>query len=98
MNNSNQSKKRNHVDLNFNTEDNSNRITMIYKSLYQLNDVVLGLVFLVGSLLFFSNTTMITGTVLFVIGSIQMTARPLIAFAHDLHLAHYYKKMDQRHK
>nr|WP_259340645.1 YrhK family protein [Staphylococcus gallinarum] len=64
---------------------------MIYKALYQLNDIILGLVFLVGSFLFFSSTTTFSGTVLFVIGSIKMTIRPLIAFTHDLHLAFKYK-------
>ncbi|UQW82779.1 YrhK family protein [Staphylococcus edaphicus] len=69
-------------------------VTMIYKALYQLNDVVIGIIFLIGSFLFFNNDTMFTGTVFFVVGSIQMTARPLIAFAHDLHLA--YKNKQRR--
>ncbi|MEJ7472584.1 hypothetical protein WL504_02705 [Staphylococcus saprophyticus] len=56
-----------HLNLSFHQIQASDRITAIYKALYQFNDVVLGLVFL--------------------IGSIQMTIRPLIAFVHDLHLA-----------
>ncbi|MGX5791444.1 YrhK family protein [Staphylococcus equorum] len=67
---------------------------MIYKALYQLNDVGLGIIFLIGSFLFFSDTTVTIGTVLFVISSIQMTVRPLIALSHDLHLAHKYKKLE----
>ncbi|MDG0843721.1 YrhK family protein [Staphylococcus equorum] len=82
------------ADLNFNTPQKSERLTMIYKALYQLNDIVLGIIFLIGSFLFFSDTTVTIGTVLFVIGSIQMTVRPLIAFSHDLHLAHKYKKIE----
>lgn len=82
------------ADLNFNSPQRSERLTMIYKALYQLNDVVLGIVFLIGSFLFFSDATVTIGTVLFVIGSIQMTVRPLIAFSHDLHLAHKYKKLE----
>lgn len=78
-------------DLNFNHHTQPTRLTMIYKALYQLNDVILGLVFLVGSLLFFNSATTFSGTVLFVIGSIQMTIRPLITFAHDVHLAFKYK-------
>lgn len=88
-------KKQKNINLNFNTSSQTNRVTLIYKALYQLNDVILGLIFLIGSLLFFSSETVIAGTILFVIGSIQMTVRPLIALAHDLHLASYYKKHDQ---
>ncbi|RIP37188.1 hypothetical protein BUZ14_01170 [Staphylococcus gallinarum] len=84
-------KKFNSPDLNFNHNAQPTRLTMIYKALYQLNDIILGLVFLVGSFLFFSSTTTFSGTVLFVIGSIKMTIRPLIAFTHDLHLAFKYK-------
>lgn len=87
-----------HVDLNFQNDSKESSITMYYKALYQLNDVVLGLVFLIGSFLFFSDSTMVAGTILFVIGSIQMTARPLIAFAHDIHLARYYKKQQKLNK
>lgn len=84
--------------LNFNNSHRSERLTMIYKALYQLNDIALGLIFLIGSILFFSETTVIMGTVLFVIGSVQMTIRPLIAFSHDLHLAHKYKKLDMNQR
>lgn len=82
------------ADLNFNTPQRSERLTMIYKALYQLNDVVLGIIFLIGSFLFFSDSTVTLGTILFVIGSVQMTVRPLIALSHDLHLAHKYKKLE----
>ncbi|MCI2774343.1 YrhK family protein [Staphylococcus petrasii] len=97
------------VDLHFNTnkfnEDNhAKQISFFYKALYQINDIVLGLIFLVGSFLFFSDTTVFIGTVLFVIGSIQMMIRPLISFIHDLKLSRYYKhkyrelEKEQQHK
>ncbi|MGV3225044.1 YrhK family protein [Staphylococcus hyicus] len=72
---------------NINFRDQKNRKSFVYKTLYQLNDVVLGLIFLIGSFLFFSDSTVFQGTVLFVIGSIQMIIRPLIAMIHDLHMA-----------
>ncbi|WP_186444811.1 YrhK family protein [Staphylococcus agnetis] len=71
--------------MNFSNQ--KNRKSFVYKALYQLNDVVLGLIFLIGSFLFFSDSTVFQGTVLFVIGSIQMIIRPLIAMIHDLHMA-----------
>ncbi|MCT1902391.1 YrhK family protein [Oceanobacillus sojae] len=63
------------------------KVTSIYKLLYQINDVVLGLLFLIGSFMFFRDSTMFTGTVLFVIGSIQMLIRPVISIIHDFHLS-----------
>lgn len=41
-----------HLNLSFHQIQASDRITAIYKALYQFNDVVLGLVFLIGSILF----------------------------------------------
>ncbi|UDI77448.1 YrhK family protein [Staphylococcus taiwanensis] len=85
------------VDLHFNTnkfndDDHAKQISFFYKALYQINDIVLGIIFLVGSFFFFSDSTMVAGTVLFVIGSLQMTARPVISFIHDLKLSKYYKQ------
>lgn len=68
------------------------KVTSIYKLLYQINDLVLGLVFLTGSFLFFRDDTMFAGTVLFVIGSIQMLIRPVISVVHDFHLSKVEKK------
>ncbi|KFE42575.1 YrhK family protein [Staphylococcus agnetis] len=77
--------KKQQASINFSNQ--KNRKSFFYKALYQLNDVVLGLIFLIGSFLFFSDSTVFQGTVLFVIGSIQMIIRPLIAMIHDLHMA-----------
>lgn len=68
------------------------KVTSIYKLLYQINDVVLGLLFLIGSFMFFKDSTMFTGTVLFVIGSVQMLIRPVISIIHDFHLSKVRKK------
>jgi len=68
------------------------KVTSIYKLLYQLNDLILGLVFLTGSFLFFSDNTMFAGTVLFVIGSTQMLVRPIISIIHDFHLSKVKQK------
>ncbi|MFI8539277.1 YrhK family protein [Staphylococcus pasteuri] len=92
---------KNSVDLHLNTnnqkydlatQDHANQITNFYKAIYQINDIILVLVFLVGSFFFFSDATMTLGTILFVIGSIQMTARPVISFIHDMKLSRYYHK------
>ncbi|MDX6151601.1 YrhK family protein [Marinococcus sp. PL1-022] len=62
------------------------RITKVYQLIYHINDLMLALVFLVGSFLFFSETTTFYGTWLFVLGSLQMFIRPVIALAHQVHV------------
>ncbi len=57
-----------------------------YETLSILNDVLLGMVFLVGSFLFFSDRTATAGTWLFVVGSVQMLIRPSIRLVRRFHL------------
>ncbi|MCE5033377.1 hypothetical protein BUY39_02590 [Staphylococcus cohnii] len=62
------------------------KISAIYKLFYQLNDLLLGIIFLIGSFFFFNESTTFYGTILFVIGSIQMLIRPIISIIHDIHI------------
>lgn len=64
-----------------------------YEALSIANDVLIGLWFLVGSFLFFSETLQFAGTVLFVIGSLEMLMRPVIRLARHVHLQ---RMSDQR--
>ncbi|MGP9683362.1 MULTISPECIES: YrhK family protein [unclassified Brachybacterium] len=57
-----------------------------YETLSILNDVLIGIIFLIGSLLFFSEATMTLATTLFVIGSALMLVRPLIRLTRRVHL------------
>lgn len=57
-----------------------------YETLSILNDVLIGVWFLIGSFLFFSDSTAYAGTWLFVIGSVEMLVRPVIRLARRLHL------------
>lgn len=57
-----------------------------YEALSIANDVLIGLWFLVGSFMFFSETLQFAGTVLFVIGSLEMLLRPAIRLARHVHL------------
>ena len=61
-----------------------------YETLSIANDVLIGLVFLVGSFLFFSESTVTLGTWLFVIGSFQMLIRPTIRLVRRIHLQKVY--------
>lgn len=60
-----------------------------YETLSIVNDVLIGLWFLVGSFLFFSDSTVTAGTWLFVIGSVEMLIRPVIRLARRVHLQRY---------
>lgn len=62
------------------------RIRGIYETLSIANDFLAGLLFLVGSVLFFWESTMFTATWLFVIGSVLFVGRPTIRLARRVHL------------
>lgn len=57
-----------------------------YETLSILNDLVSGLLFLVGSVLFFTPSTTYAGTWLFVIGSLCLLFRPSIRLTRRVHL------------
>lgn len=57
-----------------------------YEVLSIVNDILVGLWFLVGSILFFSAETTYVGTWFFVIGSVELLIRPVIRFARRVHL------------
>lgn len=57
-----------------------------YELLSTLNDLLIGGWFVVGSILFFSESTTEAGTWLFLLGSVQLLIRPGIRLARNLHL------------
>lgn len=57
-----------------------------YETLSIINDILIGIWFIVGSVLFFSAATLTIGTVLFLIGSVQMIIRPVIRLSRRVHL------------
>lgn len=61
-------------------------ISQRYEVASIVNDILIAVWFLVGSILFFSPATTTAGTVLFVIGSVQMMIRPTIRLARRVHL------------
>lgn len=79
-------KTSNRKELEFNFVGFDIKIDAFYKLLYQINDVMLALFFIVGSFLFFSEATTFYGTVLFVIGSFELLIRPIITIVRDIHI------------
>lgn len=62
------------------------RLRRHYETLSILNDIASALMFVVGSVLFFSETTTYVGTWLFLIGSVLLVFRPGIRLARRFHL------------
>lgn len=57
-----------------------------YEALSIINDILVGIWFLIGSIMFFSPSWTTTGTWLFVIGSAELLIRPLIRLSRHVHL------------
>lgn len=57
-----------------------------YEVLSIVNDILVALWFVVGSVLFFSEATSYAGTWLFLLGSIELMIRPVIRLARRVHL------------
>lgn len=58
-----------------------------YQTVYDAVDALAAIAFIIGSALFFSETTKTAATWLFLIGSVFFAVRPLIHLARDVHLA-----------
>ncbi|PVZ12922.1 YrhK family protein [Actinomycetospora cinnamomea] len=57
-----------------------------YEVLSIVNDILIAIWFLLGSILFFSESTTYAGTWLFVLGSVELLIRPVIRLARRVHL------------
>ena len=57
-----------------------------YEIAYTLNDLCAGLLFVIGSVLFFFSETTRMATWLFLLGSISFTIRPIIKILREFHL------------
>ena len=57
-----------------------------YELLSIVNDIAIAVFFIVGSVLFFQESTAYAGTWLFLIGSIELLVRPMIRLARRVHI------------
>lgn len=57
-----------------------------YEVVSILNDALIALWFIVGSVLFFSDGTEVAGTWCFLVGSVELLIRPVVRLARHLHL------------
>lgn len=61
-----------------------------YEVISILNDILIGILFLVGSFLFFSDKLSYAGTWLFVLGSVELLVRPSIRLVRRIHLRRFH--------
>ncbi|MDM5340879.1 YrhK family protein [Fictibacillus enclensis] len=66
-----------------------------YKILYTLNDFMIGLWFLAGSILFLFESAKTVGAWLFIVGSLQLIMRPAISLANDLHVKRQNERLNR---
>lgn len=57
-----------------------------YGFFYTVNDILIAVWFIIGSIFFFWDSTQEVGTWLFLIGSVELLIRPLIRIARNSHL------------
>lgn len=69
-----------------------------YEILYNINDFLIAIFFLIGSILFLSDKWEYAGVWCFIIGSAQYAVRPLIRIIHSIHFKKYVKKQSQEGK
>lgn len=68
----------------------------IYKVLYTINDLTLGLWFFIGSIFFYFESLKTWGVTLFVIASFQFVIKPTIRLVHEVNARrHYQNEYDQ---
>lgn len=60
-----------------------------YQVLSIVNDILIGVWFLIGSIMFLYPSWKEIGTYLFIAGSVEMLIRPVTHFAHRVHLKKY---------
>lgn len=66
-----------------------------YEVLSIVNDISIGLLFVIGSVLFFRESTTTAGTWFFVVGSLQLLLRPGIRLARRVHLKRFASAADR---
>jgi hypothetical protein len=78
--------ERSSAALAFDIDGHELVIRRRYETLSVVNDILIGLWFTVGSVLFFWESTTTVGVSLFLIGSVELLVRPGIRLTRQLHL------------
>ena len=76
----------NRHDLTLRLGSDELRVRDLYETISIVNDVMVALWFVAGSILFFSESTTTVGTWFFLVGSVQLLIRPVIRLSRRVHL------------
>ncbi|MCF6515458.1 hypothetical protein GSH19_04740 [Lactobacillus sp. S2-2] len=68
------------------------KIYAFYNIVSNVNDIILALFFIIGSVYFFNDKTIFNGTICFLLGSIQLLIKPLISITKDIHINFLIRK------
>lgn len=80
------SEERTSSTLTFGVDGHELVIRQRYETLSIVNDILIGLWFTIGSVLFFWEATTTIGVSLFLVGSVELLVRPAIRLTRRLHL------------
>ncbi len=73
-------------EIEFSSKHHELIIRNRYKFYYNVNDVLIAVWFIIGSILFFWKETETIATWFFLIGSIELLIRPLMRISKEIHL------------
>ncbi|GEN54547.1 YrhK family protein [Halobacillus faecis] len=91
------SNKQKYVDAHIKKHNLFSKKT--YDILYTVNDILLGVTFLMGSVLFYFEPSRNWGVTLYILGSTQMILRPTLRLIHYFHMRKEYgDQYDQQHQ
>lgn len=76
--------------LDFNVGNHEVIINHRYEIFYTLNDILIAVFFIIGSILFFWDVTEAGGISLFLLGSIGLLLRPFIRIKRNTYLKRFY--------
>jgi len=74
------------------------RLNGRYETLSVINDFFVGVWFLIGSVFFLYESTVILGTWLFILGSAQLLIRPTIRLARTMHMNRLHRRANRQRR
>ncbi|WP_010529258.1 YrhK family protein [Lentibacillus jeotgali] len=86
MNNQEKGTQNTKSEIDIDIGDHEIAIKKRYELYYNLNDILIAVWFIVGSIFFFWEVTKDAGTWLFLIGSLELLIRPFIRIGRKTHL------------
>lgn len=81
-----QNNENNHSEIDISSKNHELIIRNRYKFYYNINDVLIAVWFIIGSVLFFWQETETIAIWFFLLGSIELLVRPLMRIFSEIHL------------